>query len=101
MAFWTEGFMQKMRTEWLRRIAKIQYYADGIWYDAEMTEKQIVGNTLRIKSMTTDELTLLITKVRLLDTAGDTAGEIEENITKLSSQGILTLWEFPLYEIPA
>lgn len=31
--------------------------------------------------------------------AGDVAGQISESITKLDTQGVITLWEFPLYEI--
>ena len=99
MAFWTTTFMNKMRAEWLRRIAKIQYYANNTWYEAKITDKYISGNTLFIRSQTTDSAAITITKVRLIDTGGDTAGEITENVTKTSSQGVITLWEFPLYEI--
>ncbi len=101
MAFWTNTFMSKMRNEWLRRIAKIQYYAGSTWYDAKITDKYVTGNTLYIRSQTTDNSALTITKVRLIDTGGDVAGEISENITKTSAQGVITLWEFPLYEITA
>lgn len=101
--------MSKMSNEWLRRIAKIQYYAGGTWYDAKITDKYVTArtqnnvtvNTLYVRSQTTDNLALTITKVRLIDTGGDVAGEISENITKTSSQGVITLWEFPLYEITA
>lgn len=99
MAFWTETFLNKMRNEWLRRITKIQYYAGGKWYDAIITEKTISGDTLKITSTTSDSSALTITSVRLLDTSGDVAGQITESITKLATQGVITLWEFPLYEI--
>ncbi|KAB0577221.1 hypothetical protein EI53_01245 [Fusobacterium naviforme] len=99
MAFWTDTFMNKMRNEWLRRIVKIQYYAGSAWYDALITEKKISGNTLYITSQTTDSAAVTITKVRLIDTGGDVAGEISESIKKTASQGVITLWEFPLYEI--
>lgn len=101
MAFWKEGFMNKIRAEWLRRIYKFQYYADGQWYDAVITDKKVDGNTLRVTTSTTDSADLTITKVRLLDTAGEVAGEISENIKKSATQGVITVWEFPLYEIPA
>lgn len=101
MAFWTDNFLNKMRGEWLRRISKIQYYAGDKWYDAAITEKSINGDTLIIKSATTDSAALTITSVRLLDTSGDVAAQISENITKLATQGVITLWEFPLYEITA
>lgn len=99
MAFWKESFLNKIRTEWLRRIYKFQYYAGGKWYDAVITDKKIDGNTLYVTTTTTDSEALTITKVRLLDTAGEVAGEISESITKLATQGVITAWEFPLYEI--
>jgi hypothetical protein len=99
MAFWTDTFMAKVRKDWLKRIEKIQYYAGGTWYDAQITEKTVEGDTLRIKSQTTDSKALTITSVRLIDTGGDVAGQLTENIVKLASQGVITLWEFPLYEI--
>ncbi len=99
MAFWTDTFMKKVRQDWLKRIVKIQYYAGGVWYDAQITSKTIDGDTLKILSQTTDSKALTITSVRLIDTGGDVAGQLTENITKLATQGVITLWEFPLYEI--
>ena len=99
MAFWKEGFLNKMRAEWLRRIYKFQYYADGQWYDAVITDKKIEGDTMYVTTATTDSAAIPITKIRLIDTGGEVAGEISESITKLSTQGVITLWEFPLYEI--
>lgn len=99
MAFWTDVFLNKVRQDWLRRIVKIQYYAGGVWYDAMITNKTIEGDTLKITSQTTDSKALVVTSVRLIDTGGDVAGQISESITKLDTQGVITLWEFPLYEI--
>ncbi len=99
MAFWKDAFLAKIRTDWLRRIEKIQYYAEGTWRDELITEKSIVGNTLKVTSQTTDSAALTITSVRLIDNDGDVAGQISESITKLATQGVITLWEFPLYEI--
>lgn len=99
MAFWTENFMGKIRQEWLRRINKIQYYAGGQWYDAVITDKKITGNTLYVTSATTDSNAMTITSVRLIDTSGEVAGQISESITKAATQGVITVWEFPLYEI--
>ncbi|MEG1894652.1 MAG: hypothetical protein RR162_00330 [Oscillospiraceae bacterium] len=97
--FWKESFLSKIRAEWLRRLVKFQYKAGGIWYDATITEKSIVGNSLKIMTVTTDTAALTITSIRVIDTGGEVAGEIAENITKTATQGVLTLWEFPLYEI--
>lgn len=101
MAFWTDTFLNKVRKDWLKRIVKIQYYAGSTWYDAQITSKTIEGDTLKILSQTTDSKALTITSVRLIDTGGDVAGQLTENITKLATQGVITLWEFPLYEITA
>lgn len=99
MAFWTDKFMRKMREEWLRRIDKIQYYANGRWYDAAITDKAIEEDTLKVWSQTMDNEALTITGLRILDISGDVAGQISENLVKTSAQGVITLWEFPLYEI--
>lgn len=99
MAFWTSSFLAKRRAEWLRRIEKIQYYAGGRWYDATITSKSVSDDTLKIVTQTADNLALTITSVRLLDTDGEVAGQLSENISKLATQGVVTLWEFPLYEV--
>ena len=39
--FWNDNFLNKIRNNWLRRVAKIQYYAGGVWYDAMITSKAI------------------------------------------------------------
>ena len=99
MAFWTTAFMNKMRNEWLRRIYKIQYQAGGVWRDAQITDKHISGDTMYVTTATTDSENLTITAIRLLDTGGEVAGQTSESIVKNSNQGVITLWEFPLYEI--
>ena len=100
MAFWTDKFLNKMRQEWLRRIFKIHYQANnGIWYDAVITKKKVTDNKVQITTTTTDSTAMTIKAVRLLDTSGEVAGQLSENITKLASQGVITLWEFPIYEV--
>jgi len=101
MAFWTENFLNKMRAEWLRRLVKFQYQAGATWRDAQITEKSIIGNTLRVKTVTTDSSAMTITGARIIDTSGDVAGQLNENMAKTATQGVLTLWEFPLYELTA
>ncbi len=99
MAFWTDTFMDKMRKEWLRRIYKIQYQAGDTWRDAQITDKHIEGDTMYVTTATTDSENLTITAIRVVDTSGDVAGLTSENIVKNSNQGVITLWEFPLYEV--
>lgn len=98
-AFWNENFLNKIRNNWLRRVAKIQYYAGGVWYDAMITSKEIEGNTLKVICQTQDSATLTITAVRIIDSDGETAGQTSENIVKNSTQGVISLLEFPLYEL--
>lgn len=100
MAFWTDKFLGKIRTDWLNRIYKIQYQSNsGTWYDAAITEKKITGNKIQLKCTTTDDVAMTIKAIRLIDNAGDVAGQLTENITKLATQGVITVWEFPIYEI--
>ena len=99
MAFWTDNFLNKMRAEWAKRIVKIQYYASGTWYDALITSKEVVGNKVKIITQTSDNSALTITSVRLIDNSGEIAGQRSESIEKKSTQSVITLWEFPLYEV--
>lgn len=99
MAFWTSDFMNKMRQHWMRKIVKIQYNDGFTWRDALITNKCINGDTIEITSQTNDNTAMTIRSVRLVDDDGMVAGETSENITKLSTQGVITLWKFPIYEI--
>ncbi len=98
--FWQSAFLLKMRTMWMNRIARAQYYAGGSWYDAEITRKEVVGNNIYITIVTQDSSELVITQFRLLDTDGGVAGLLTgESVTKKSTQGVLMQFTFPLYEI--
>lgn len=99
MAFWTTAFLNKMRQEWMRRIAKVQYQAGSTWYDAVITKKEVVGNEVQITTTTTDSSNITIKAVRLIDTSGEIAGQRTESITKLGTQSVLTIWKFPIYEV--
>ena len=95
----TNTFLNRTRTRWLRWLVKFQYKAGNVWYTAEITKKEIVNNLLRITTMTTDDEALTVTAVRVYDDNGDLVLETSENITKKATQGILTVWEFPLTEV--
>ena len=98
--FWKEVFLAKRRAEWLKHIAKIQYLTNGVWKDAIIVDKSVDGNVIKFTTTMSDDGTAAkITAVRILDKDGDVAGEMSENIEKKATQGVLTLWEFPLYEI--
>ena len=98
--FWKESFLKKRREEWLKSVERFQYLTDGTWKDAVITDKRVDGNALKITTVTNDDGdAATITAVRILDNDGDVAGQKTENIEKKATQGVLTLWEFPLYEI--
>lgn len=98
--FWKDKFLAKRREEWLNSIPKFQYLTNGEWKDADITSKSVDGNSIKLTTATTDDgKSATITGIRILDRDGDVAGQISENIKKSATQGVLTLWEFPLYEI--
>ena len=92
---WQKTFLDKNRRWWLRKIARAQYYASatGKWY-----EKSMSGNTMTFKIETTDEMSITITKVRLLDADGDVAYEGNRSIVKSSTEGALIQIDVPMVE---
>ena len=95
----TNDFLNRTRQRWMRWLTKFQYYVGQTWYTAEITAKEIDGDTLRITTMSTDNVAGTVTAVRVYDNNGTLALSTTENITKKATQGILTVWEFPLYEV--
>lgn len=97
---WQKTFLDKNRRWWLRKIARAQYYAlaTGKWYEGRFTEKSMSGNTMTFKIETTDEMSITITKVRLLDADGDVAYEGNRSIVKSSTEGALIQIDVPMVE---
>lgn len=97
---WTNIFLQKKRRSWLKSIARAQYYSSttNSWYEGDITEKTVEGDTIKIKFQTTDELNLTITQIRLFDTDGEIAYSEERYIIKNASQGALMQIEAPIVE---
>jgi len=89
VGFWKDDFLAKRRQEWMRDISAVRYYAGSTWYEAQITEKSLSGDTLKINFVTTDSLALTITKIRLLDRDGNVAGEAADSIAKSATQGML------------
>jgi hypothetical protein len=56
------------------------------------------GNTMTFKIETTDEMSITITKVRLLDADGDVAYEGNRSIVKSSTEGALIQIDVPMVE---
>jgi hypothetical protein len=99
VGFWSEAYLNKRRKAWLDSIAKAQYYANGTWYDGQITEKIVNGDSLYIKFTTTDSAALTITQIRLLDTSLEVAGSQSENIVKSATQGVLLQLTVPIKEL--
>ena len=89
MGFWQSNFLSKRRQEWMRDISAVQYQAGGVWYDGHITEKTLVDDSLKINWVTTDNLALTITAIRLLDRDGNVAGYATDSIAKSATQGML------------
>ena len=98
--FWINSFIEKRRKEWLDSLIGFQVLIDGVWVDAMITDKRIEGNALKITTLAPDsDKSTKITGVRFIDKDGDVAGQRSEYIVKTITQGLLTLWEFPIYEL--
>jgi len=89
MGFWQDSFLSKRRQEWMRDISAVQYQAGGVWYDGQITDMSLSGDTLNINWVTTDNIALTITAIRILDRDGNVAGYATDSIAKSATQGML------------
>ena len=89
MGFWQDSFLAKRRQEWMRDINAVQYQAGDVWYNGQITDKILSGDTLTINWVTTDNLALTITAIRFLDRDGNVAGYATDRIAKSATQGML------------
>lgn len=95
---WTDTFLAKRRSDWISKIGKAQYYADGTWRDGKITLKEVQGTTCVIRFTLTDEEAITITQFRLLDTGGEVAFTESRTITKSANQGALIQISVPLVQ---
>lgn len=100
MPFWTAEFMNNRRQQWLNALVKFQFMVGSTWYDANINTKRIVGNQVEIivsfpRTSSGDQT---ITAVRIIDVTGKQCGYQKVNVKRVSKQGVLTKFEFPLYE---
>ncbi len=95
----TADFLNRTRRRWMLWLTTFQYRVGSTWYTADITGKEVVGDTLRITTMSTDAVAGTVNAVRVYDNNGTLALTATENISKKASQGIFTAWEFPLYEV--
>lgn len=96
--FWKNDFMAKMRSVWAENIDKFQYEISGQWVDAAINSKVIDNDTIRLIVQLPGTDAVTITGARILDADGTVIGESTENITNSGGKGLISQWEFPVYE---
>ena len=100
MSFWSVDFMNDRRKQFLNALVKFQFRVSGAWYDATVNSKRINGNTVEVivSFPRTASGKQTITGVRVIDVTGKQCGFQEVNIVRAANQGVLTKFEFPIYE---
>lgn len=100
MSFWSIDFMNDRRKQWLNALVKFQYRVGGTWHDATVKSKQITGNKIEIivSFPRTSSGSQTITAIRVIDVTGKQAGYQAVQIVRAANQGVLTKFEFPIYE---
>ena len=96
MSFWSTDFMNDRRKQWLNALVSFQYLVNGTWYDATINTKRVTGNKVEIivSFPRTSSGSQTIKAVRIIDVTGKQAIEI----ARAANQGVLTKFEFPIYE---
>lgn len=100
MSFWSTEFMNDRRRQWLAALDKFQFRVASTWYDATVNTKRIIGNRLEVivSFPKTSSGSQTITAVRIIDVTGKQCGYQETKVVRASNQGVLTKFEFPIYE---
>ena len=100
MSFWSTDFMNDRRKQWLKAMVGFQYLVDDTWYDATINTKRVVGNKIEVivSFPRTSGGSQTIKAVRIIDVAGRQAGYQATEIVRAANQGVLTKFEFPIYE---
>ena len=100
MSFWSTEFMNDRRRQWLNALVKFQYQVSGTWYDAVINAKRVVGTKVEVivSFPRTSEGSQTITAIRIIDVTGKQCGYQASQIVRSAKQGVLTKFEFPIYE---
>ena len=100
MSFWSTDFMNDRRKQWLHALVSFQYRVKGTWYDATINTKRVTGNKVEIivSFPRTSSGSQTIKAVRIIDVTGKQAGYQAIEIARAANQGVLTKFEFPIYE---
>lgn len=100
MSFWSTDFMNDRRKQWLNALVKFQYLVNDTWYDATINTKRVTGKKVEIivSFPRTSSGSQTIKAVRIIDVTGKQAGYQATEIVRAANQGVLTKFEFPIYE---
>lgn len=100
MAFYTANFLNKRRQWWMKNIAKVEAFADSMWYTGTIQKKTLEGEKIVIHAVFPDltDSACTITNLRVIDIDGETAAQKTENITKAAGQGVLIKLDLPIIE---
>ena len=100
MSFWSTDFMNDRRKQWLNALVKFQYLVNDTWYDATINTKRVTGNKVEIivSFPRTSSGSQTIKAVRIIDVTGKQAGYQATEIVRAANQGVLTKFEFTIYE---
>jgi hypothetical protein len=100
MSFWSTDFMNDRRKQWLNALVKFQYLVNDTWYDTTINTKRVTGNKVEIivSFPRTSSGSQTIKAVRIIDVTGKQAGYQATEIVRAANQGVLTKFEFPIYE---
>ena len=100
MAFYTENFLKKRRTWWLKTLLKIEAFVGSTWYAGTIQKKTIDGDKIVLHAAFPDltALSCTIIGLRVIDIDGEVAAQKSESITKAAGQGVLIKLELPIKE---
>ena len=103
MAYFSEGFINRRRKQWLRSIHEVEAQANGTWHTGSIDQKKIEGDALVIMATfpTLDAVACTITASRLIDVHGEVAAYQQRVINKNSGQGTMIKITVPIYEVTA
>ena len=97
--FWTETFLAERKADWMRHISKAEYCINGKWQKTEISEKSIIDGKIKITTFLSEhDTTIKITGIRILDVNDRVIGEQPENLKLAASQGLMSIWEFSIFE---
>lgn len=80
-------------------ISKGRYYMGSSPIDVPILSKSISGNTLTVNTFLADGAAGTVTKIQLIDTAGQTFADKPDSITKKDTQGVLVVFKFTITEV--